>query len=331
MRFLSSPSASFRSTRRGFTLVELLVVIAIIGVLVALLLPAVQAAREAANRMSCGNNLKQWALSTHNFADTHQGFFPIGGMHQNPGAVREDGNIYYRIAWPVMLWPYIEQQSLFDQYNLKEPFHTNLPSQNMTTLRVTVPAYYCASDRPNAVQGPTADPTYWRALGNYCANFGNTHQHQNAADQAIFTGAPFGINHTYRMAEVLDGLSNTVLFSETVIVAPGTIQDSRGDFLNNDGSCGFMSIYTPNNKLNPDQCRACKPSTTTPGTNDYRQYPCQAVGNNELVQITARSHHPGGVQAALADGSVRFVSETIAPNVWSAAMSTRGGEATQLP
>lgn len=324
MRFRAFPSA-----RPGFTLVELLVVIAIIGVLVALLLPAVQAAREAANRMSCGNNLKQWTLATHNFADTRQGAFPIGGMHINPGGPVEDGQKYYRISWPVMLWPFIEETTLWDQYNLKEPFHTLAPSKNMDTLRVKLDAYYCPSDRVGAQQA-TSD-TYWRVMGNYVANMGNTHLHQNAADQAIYSGSPFGINHVYRMAEVTDGLSNTACFSELNIAAPGELSDVRGDILNDDGSPGFMSILTPNS-IQPDQCQRCKDTSENQSHGDWRSIPCQEVGaNNALVQIAARSRHPGGVQVSLCDGSVRFVSETVAPLVWTAALSTRGGESTQLP
>ena len=320
-----------RPGSRGFTLVELLVVIAIIGVLVALLLPAVQAAREAANRMSCANNLKQWTLATHNFADTHQGFFPIGGMHVNPagGQLVEDGNRYYRISWPVMLWPYIEQNALWDQYNIKEPFHQLAPSKNNELLRVKLDAYYCPSDRVGAQQA-TSD-AHWRVLGNYVANMGNTHLHQNAADQAIYSGSPFGINHTYRLAEVTDGLSNTACFSELNIAAPGELTDVRGDILNDDGSPGFMSILTPNS-IQPDQCQRCKDTSENQSHGDWRSIPCQEVGaNNALVQVAARSRHAGGVQVSLCDGSVRFVSETVAPAVWTAALSTRGGETEQLP
>jgi prepilin-type N-terminal cleavage/methylation domain-containing protein/prepilin-type processing-associated H-X9-DG protein len=320
----------FKPAPSGFTLVELLVVIAIIGVLVALLLPAVQAAREAANRMSCANNLKQWTLATHNFADTRQGFFPVGGMHHNNANTKlEDGNTYLRISWPVMLWPFIEQQALWDQYNIKQPFHELAPSKNNELLRVKLDAYYCPSDRVGAQQG--TNDAHWRVLGNYVANMGNTHLWQNAADQAIYKGSPFGINHTYRLAEVTDGLSNTACFSELLIAAPGELSDVRGDILNDDGSPGFMSILTPNS-MQPDQCQKCKPSSVNQSHGDWKSIPCQAVGaNNELVQVAARSRHPGGVQVSLCDGSVRFVSDTVAPLVWTAALSSRGAETEQLP
>lgn len=311
------------SNRAGFTLVELLVVIAIIGVLVALLLPAVQAAREAARRMECTNKIKQWSLASHNYADTNRGFLPLGGM--NSGGTVEDGRTYQRITWHVFLWPYVEQTTLFSQYNMALPFHD---SANMPTLRVHIPLYTCPSDKGPVTQAQS--DTYWRVMGNYVANFGNTHLHQNAADQAIYSGSPYGIRHTYTMASITDGTSNTAAFSELLIASPNNLDDTRGDILNDDGSPGFMSISTPNSP-SPDQCRACKPTTTTPGNGDYLRMPCTKVGANTEVRTAARSSHPGGVVVGMMDGSVRFVSNNVAQNVWAAALSSKGGESLQLP
>ncbi len=308
---------------RGFTLVELLVVIAIIGVLVALLLPAVQQAREAARRMQCTNNLKQWTLAAHNFADVNTEFFPLGGMN-SPGRV-ENGQEYQRVTWPVFLWPYIEQSALYDQYDFTLPFHE---APNMETHRVFVAGYNCPSDKVNVTQAQS--DTYWRVMGNYVANMGNTHLHQNAADQEIFSGSPFGIRHMYRFSDLTDGTSNTAAFSEILIASPDQIDDNRGDMLNNEGSPGFMSLNTPNSTV-PDQCRQCKPSTTDPNSTDYRVMPCVAVADNTEYQIAARSRHPGGVNVSMADGSVRFVTETVSHEVWEAALSGRGGEALPLP
>lgn len=326
------PSPS-RRRPSGFTLIELLVVIAIIAVLIALLLPAVQQAREAARRAQCQNNLKQWTLAAHNFADTDKGFFPLGAMNDNTQTVVENGQGYNRITWHVLLWPYIEQTALWSRYDLTQPFH-QLPAagdppgeSNIELLRVPVNLYACPSDRGNVTQAQT--DTYWRVMGNYVGNMGNTHLHQNAADQQIFNGAPFGVRHTYRLADMIDGTSNTACFSEIIIASPGGIDDSRGDILNDDGSPGFMSILTPNSS-SPDQCRFCKPSTTDPASGEYRTIPCQVVSNNTEVQIAARSRHTGGVQTSMCDGSVRFVSSNVAQSVWRAALSAHGGEVESL-
>jgi prepilin-type N-terminal cleavage/methylation domain-containing protein/prepilin-type processing-associated H-X9-DG protein len=312
-----------RRTRAGFTLVELLVVIAIIGILVALLLPAIQAAREAARRTQCTNNLKQWSLAVHNHVDSNGGFFSIGA---NPDIRKvENGRTYHRISWPVELWPYVEQMQLFTQYDFAQGFYQG---PNMDTCRQHVKSYNCPSDLARAVQ-TNADP-YWRVMGNYVTNMGNTHLHQNAADQAIFRGAPFGVGHVYHISEIRDGTSNTLAFSEVIIAAPNTVDDNRGDILNNEGSPGFMSMLTPNSK-SPDRCRRCKATSQDPNHVDYMTLPCVVVGNNDQYHIAARSRHPGGVNASLCDGSVRFVADSIEQNVWEAAVTAAGREAINLP
>lgn len=308
--------------RKGFTLVELLVVIAIIGILVGLLLPAVQAAREAARRMQCTNNLKQWTLACHNFADANRGFFPIGA---NPDVRKtQNGKTYHRISWPVELWPYVEQTALYSQYDLNKGFYE---PGNIETQRVHVPGYACPSDITNATQA-TNDP-FWRVMGNYVVNMGNTHLHQDAYDQSIFTGAPFGVGHTYKMSQITDGLSNTACFSEVINAAPGTISDNRGDILNNEGSPGFMSILTPNSRV-ADNIRACAPGTTDSNNTLYRTIPCFTIGSNTQYHIAARSRHTGGVTLSMCDGSVRFLSSSIDQATWTAVCSGRGGEVANL-
>jgi prepilin-type N-terminal cleavage/methylation domain-containing protein/prepilin-type processing-associated H-X9-DG protein len=307
----------------GFTLVELLVVIAIIGILVALLLPAIQAAREAARRTQCTNNVKQWALAVHNHIDANRDFFSIGANPDN--RVVESGRRYQRISWPVELWPYAEQNVLFDQYNFTLGFYQ---APNMDLCRQHVAAYGCPSDQLKVEQA-TSDP-YWRVMGNYVTNMGNTHLHQNAADQAIYNGSPFAVGHVYKLSKVLDGTSNTACFSEIIIASPNAVDDQRGDILNDDGSPGFMSILTPNSP-SPDQCRACKDTSENPAHIDYNVIPCAQVADNTLYQIAARSRHPGGVNVGMCDGSTRFVADSVAQSVWQAVLSAAGGEVVQLP
>ena len=203
--------------KQGFTLVELLVVIAIIGILIALLLPAVQAAREAARRSQCTNNLKQWTLAAHNFMDVNKEYLPIGGMHDNAGRVVENGRTYHRISWPVLLWGHMEQSALADTYDYTLGFYQ---APNMDLCRQHMAAYNCPSDKRNVEQAHS--DTYWRVMGNYVANMGNTHLHQSAIEQDQFTGAPFGINHVYDLSSIEDGTSNTACFSEIIIVASRT-------------------------------------------------------------------------------------------------------------
>ncbi|MCL2118754.1 MAG: DUF1559 domain-containing protein [Planctomycetaceae bacterium] len=199
---------------KAFTLVELLVVIAIIGILIALLLPAVQAAREAARRMQCTNHLKQWSLATHTHAEAYKGWFNIGGNPDNPRTNLENGKTYYRISWPVELWPFVEQQQLFAAFDFGQPFYYKKPGvdendldgelDNMKTQRKAISAYYCPSDAPNSTQRANPPDTYWRVMGNYVTNMGNTHLHQDTDDQRRFLGAPYGIGHVYSLGPCPD-------------------------------------------------------------------------------------------------------------------------------
>jgi prepilin-type processing-associated H-X9-DG protein len=222
------------------------------------------------------------------------------------------------------LWPYAEQSALFDQYDFTLGFYQ---APNMDTCRQHVSAYSCPSDVKRAEQDH-AD-TYWRVMGNYVTNMGNTHLHQNTADRDIFSGSPFGVGHVYTMSAIEDGTSNTACFSEIIIAAPNEVSDNRGDILNNEGSPGFMSILTPNSS-SPDQCRRCKDTSEDPNHIDYKRFPCAEIATNNEYQIAARSRHPGGVNVSMCDGSVRFVSETISQGVWEAALSGQGRESLSL-
>src|SRR5207249_547771 len=157
-RRLTMPLSPYSDGRRrlGFTLVELLVVIAIIGVLVALLLPAVQAAREASRRTKCQNHLKQWALAMHTFSDANLKF---------PYFTQTTPN---RQTWAPFVMPYLEQSNLVSAYSLNTHWY-NAP--NLAVTQLTLPIFSCASDRPKAMW--LDQTSYISARGNYLVNYGN--------------------------------------------------------------------------------------------------------------------------------------------------------------
>ena len=291
--------------RRGFTLVELLVVIAIIGILVALLLPAVQAAREAARRTQCVNNLKQWGLAMHNHHDTYKQF-PIGARN-NP-----------RQTFVMHLWQFMEQGNLTDKNDLTKPFH-DPPGTIHNTLDGLcgqyIEMYYCPSDTGTDL----TVGTYQRRRGNYVINWGSVTY--GSAPPA--TGAPFGHEGGDRakpikttMATLSDGTSNTLLMSEYLKAKTPEDADWRGDIHNDDGVFKFMTLNTPNAST-PDVVGLAV------ADNDPRM-PVTTSGSQHNA---ARSRHPGGVNVLLGDGSVRFVSNSIALTTWQALGSSQGGEA----
>jgi prepilin-type N-terminal cleavage/methylation domain-containing protein/prepilin-type processing-associated H-X9-DG protein len=300
----------------GFTLVELLVVIAIIGILIALLLPAVQAAREAARRMQCTNHLKQWGLAMQLYENSYK-VFPFGtisgssliGGGDSPGrAVQANANVggvgaSRRQTFVVSLWPYIEQQSLYSQFNVN--YHIFNP-ENIACATAQVPLYDCPSDR----QGMWKANQYTHCRGNYVVNWGNASFRQAESD---FKGAPFGMNRQSKHSDLIDGQSNTMFMSEVLKPISDTHFDFRGGLLNDDqSSAQFMTLYTPNSGVDSTVCvDAQKPA------------PCQ-LGAKTYLQ--ARSNHPGGVNVLFGDGSVHFISDTIALAAWQAMGSSSGSD-----
>ncbi|WLD13761.1 DUF1559 domain-containing protein [Planctellipticum variicoloris] len=296
----------FRS-KRGFTLIELLVVIAIIAILIALLLPAVQQAREAARRTQCKNNLKQIGLAMHNYHDVFL-TWPVGAYSCCWG------------TWQVGIMPYIEQAAYFNLYNHNRKFGTPVDDArygNATNLPVTkhrFAAYTCPSDIPQAPIGGITSH-------NYAVNYGNTGLAQQATlNGVVFGGAPFRNSNpsvAYRMSDIVDGTSNTLLVSE---VRQGVGSDLRGFSWWGDAS-GFETYLTPNSPQ-PDVVYTTSYCNNTPANP-----PC--IGTPTATQPSmygSRSRHTGGVQSLLADGSVRFVSENIALNIWRGLGTTMGAE-----
>jgi len=337
--------------RLGFTLVELLVVIAIIGILVGLLLPAVQAAREAARRMQCSNNLKQIGLAVHNYMSASQESLPIGSWHGVHG------------TWLVELLPYIEQSAMFSLYVNSggvQTFRTGGIRYgdviNQVVTKKQMPAYSCPSDQVTASPNINGGVTFH----NYVANYGNTTRGRltpygvNSTGAAnIYGGAPFieYINantgnwanyyswiHTdlnklkfkSKLAEISDGTSNTLLFSEC-------LQGQGGDlsgFAWWGGGAHFETYLSPNTSQPDVVEQSCATGTARIPTNPPCIVRAAATGNivgpNNAETHAARSRHTGGVQCTMADGSVRFISNSVALDIWRASGSSAGGEVVAL-
>ena len=295
-----------KSRRSAFTLIELLVVIAIIAVLIALLLPAVQQAREAGRRSQCKNNLKQWGLAMHNYVDQWQ-MLPFGATSVP------------RHTFVVSLWPQLDQIALFKKYSFSTPFWLppNTVSNTMDGVIATkLPMYYCPSDRIGMWTGDI----YWRARGNYVVSWGNILRPWVTAPTSK---AAFGWTNdnpltpqATRLSQITDGTSNSLLMSEVIMATSDNHWDGRGDFLNDDGNFvnfQFMTYNSPNSGIDVNQCVTNAPPT-----------PCSNSAVNK--HNAARSMHSGGVHAVMADGAVRFVSNNISLGTWQALGSINGRE-----
>jgi type II secretory pathway pseudopilin PulG len=326
-------------------LVELLVVIAIIGVLVALLLPAVQAAREAARRSQCVNNTKQVALAAQNY-HTANGSLPIGyGLLPDGGygtGVAQNGQPQYaEWPWIARLLPYIEQTVVANMIDWKwNPGNAQqFPPQIRTVVSAKIPTLVCPSDdsaKTNFAEGGACNGQIPEGFGRTCyaGNFGNA-EGVNAANSQLEastegrTGSRrvpgvFGYNSGDKFSQITDGTSNTLLTSEIII---GGICTIRGNFCYDEGPV-FMQFYAPNDST-PDIVRWCDSEDQIPGA----AAPCVAPQGLPLNMVlhTSRSTHPGGVVVSFCDGSGRFVSDSVEVNVWRALGTPRGEEVVAMP
>jgi prepilin-type N-terminal cleavage/methylation domain-containing protein/prepilin-type processing-associated H-X9-DG protein len=303
--------------RAAFTLIELLVVIAVIGILISLLLPAVQKVRESANRTQCVNNLKQLGLAFHNYHDVNKAlpFAAATAFYDPPAGF---GNSFDRRTWFFYLLPLIEQGNLYRQMAASIATPPTSYTCYAPGATVTVPTMVCPSDRLGVKNKTFGTPTFDYFFGNYAACAGNSYftPAGDGGGQQL-NGMFFALSKT-RFADVSDGLSQTLAASELVVAPDVTFYDTRGSIYDgiSEGPL-FSTIYAPNNLSIGDNQVYCQ---STP------QAPCASSPTYTNAFQLARSYHPGGVNAVLGDGSVRFVSNNVDLNTWHALGSRNGAE-----
>jgi prepilin-type N-terminal cleavage/methylation domain-containing protein/prepilin-type processing-associated H-X9-DG protein len=357
------------SHRRGFTLIELLVVIAIIGVLIALLLPAVQSAREAARRAQCTNNLKQMGLALHNYISVN-GAFPLGdfypaGTNEKAASsgIQGNGGDRYSYGWTIALLPHLEQQPLYNAYNVVCGFRDpggGGPTINTTVMFNQLTLFLCPSENASGRPQPP-----FGAL-NYVGNEGGPGAIRTFSGTIV---SPFWGNTSQAsgagvvgLQAVTDGTSNTAVFSERLMGASGNPVVTVGERNNakraifESGTAGTINGGDNNGAMKV--LNACKnlPATTkslssyrsgqiwtighpwAPIWNRYfhfgppNMHSCDTtpstfsgLGGGQGV-IPPTSNHPGGVNVCFSDGSVRFVKDSVTLQTWWALGTRDGGE-----
>ena len=314
----------------GFTLVELLVVIAIIGILVALLLPAIQAARESARRTQCVNNLKQIGLAMHMHHDTHK-VLPFG--HKIPAPPLTANQDFGEATWIFAILPYMELNAVYDMADPTRGFGSAAapPSttNNAPVVRSTLPPFECPSN--SYVNEVLWFQIYTR--GSYVANNGLGPMAEwvyigpgsTASLPANRVPGVFYVHSSTRFSDFRDGTAQTALVSEVRLVKGGAPNgDQRGVMFYPEGPL-YHHNHTPNSMV-PDGIRGatCVNDLLVPCVGAYTAW------NNRSLTMTARSYHPGGVNVVFGDGSVRFVTDPIEVAIWRALCTPKAivGEVT---
>ena len=341
---------------RAFTLVELLVVIAIIGILIALLLPAVQAAREAARRMQCTNNLKQIGIAMHNYHDLSN-MFPRGISGPLDTATAANWKAEGSHNWRVKILPFMEQQSIYSALDFRDRFNSgsiSTTSKNYILRNFVLNTYHCPSNPEEPlsnltglVNGTDAGNTtplqlinYVGIAGAYTDPAGRTDVYYTTWWGHIANTGMMLLNEQSSVASVLDGTSNTLMVSEqsgrTTFPSIDSTQifawsDSRGGWHGGQNALAYAETYD----LTVAKLREVKTQfwvsgiTTVMSAINSQPAPTQGQYMTSACTILS-SCHAGGVNAVLGDGSVRFLPDTLNLQTLRTLSSSNDGETTSL-
>lgn len=344
-----------RVKRDGFTLVELLVVIAIIGILIALLLPAVQAAREAARRSQCTNNLKQIALAAHNYHDVYK-TFPRYCYQSTTGLSTWEG-----FSAHTMLLPFMEQQAVYDTIKGLQETATGTAATDgwrngwYTTIRRTkIAGFLCPSDSSNFTNdiGNCNYPVCVGTNTGWDGYAGVPSLNKSRANGVFPRGS--GSWGEVKMAEIKDGTSNTIMAAEHRLGDNDGGVYRPGDVVR--GQAFSFTTHQPNQTQLDAYGAQCAAGTGNHHSHGGREWICSQQAQTAFNTIAppnwqyptcqdctgcgwmdsdgvfpARSYHPGGANHALADGSIRFISETVNLLNYQAMGTRAGGEAVSPP